>query len=227
MHDSSWESLESQKRATFSSYLERLVVFKKTGRLLDVGCAFGALLRLATENGFEPYGIDVNPFAVDIAKRTIPNVYCTTIEDVPFPDQYFDVVVMTDTIEHIVNCSSTLSVANRKLAPGGVLLITTPDTGSLSRFLLGKHWPHYKMEHIYYFNRRNMKILLNTFDVLDIRRSHKQVSFRYFANVLRRYSTNPFFHKCYAPAHALSKVFGDMTFDIPMGEMLVIAKRKN
>lgn len=49
--------------------------------------------------------------------------------------------------------------AGSLLSPGGVILITTPDTGAFSNRLMRRRWTHYKPEHLFYFNRRSIERL--------------------------------------------------------------------
>ncbi len=53
-----------------------------------------------------------------------------------------------------------LAVLERFLAPGGMLVIVTPDIGSLAARLMGGRWWHYRVAHVNFFNRRSLGRLL-------------------------------------------------------------------
>jgi hypothetical protein len=67
---------------------------------------------------------------------------------------------MCDYIEHVRDPRQTLALARRWLGPDGALAITTPDAGSPSRRVLGTGWTHYNIEHLFYFNKKNLARLL-------------------------------------------------------------------
>ena len=73
----------------------------------------------------------------------------------------YDVVVMTETIEHVREPRLLMEATVRVIRPGGALYLTTPHVDSLSRRLLGARWrPIEVPEHLFYFNPRSMRRLL-------------------------------------------------------------------
>ena len=57
-------------------------------------------------------------------------------ESLSFPDATFDTVIWVDVIEHVVDAVSAARELHRVLAPGGCLIVTTPNVCSLHRRLL-------------------------------------------------------------------------------------------
>ena len=49
-----------------------------------------------------------------------------------------------------------LEHARQLLAPGGALLVVTPDFGSVARLLLRKRWWHFRLAHVGYFDARSL-----------------------------------------------------------------------
>src|SRR5208282_6419691 len=77
------------------------------------------------------------------------------------PAASFDVVTLTDVIEHVPQPSGLLSEIYRVLRPGGVLLIVTPNFGSLFVRLYGlKAYGMWPDQHVIYFSRSSMTRLL-------------------------------------------------------------------
>lgn len=224
---SSGSELDEMKRRTFSGYLELLGRHRRRGgRLLDVGCALGAFMAAARDRGYETVGVDVNPHAVERTGARFPEVYLGSIEKLDLEPSSYDVVVMTDVIEHVNAPASFLQRARRLLKPGGHLLLTTPDTASLSCALMGRRWPHYKLEHLFYFNERTMRHCLSGFEVLEMQPVHKHVSPTYLGNVLGRYASSRFLESAGNLAAAMGRLLGNPPLRLRTGEMLLIARHQ-
>ena len=155
------EAVRSMKRAYFRRRLAELGPAGRGRALLDVGCATGFLLEEAREEGYEPYGVELSAFGAREAGRTFPGrIFQGTLAAAGFPDGRFDVVTLMDLIEHVPDPPEFLREVRRVLAPGGRLLIVTPDQGGLSARGMGRRWFHRKREHLYYFTRRSLAALL-------------------------------------------------------------------
>jgi len=77
----------------------------------------------------EVYGIDINEKSLEIAhSRGIKVVKCDLNScALPHSDEYFDLVLMNEVIEHLVNPDNALKEAHRVLRPGGLLVVTSPN----------------------------------------------------------------------------------------------------
>jgi SAM-dependent methyltransferase len=72
------------------------------GRVLDVGCGEGKLVRALVERGVDAYGIDVSSVAIERANQYCPDRFqCASVIDLPFRDKDFDAIISTDCLEHI------------------------------------------------------------------------------------------------------------------------------
>lgn len=163
LHDDE-DTVSALKKRTFSYVLDRLPAPAGT-KLLDCGAATGFLLEVARERGYDPYGLELSEFgAQEIARKLGPDhVFCGELQDAQFPGAGpgdFGAITMCDYIEHVRDPRQTLTLARKLIAPGGSLAITTPDAGSPSHRVLRAGWTHYKVEHLFYFNKRNLERLL-------------------------------------------------------------------
>jgi 2-polyprenyl-3-methyl-5-hydroxy-6-metoxy-1,4-benzoquinol methylase len=149
------------KRRTFGWRMDELERFVSGGRILDVGTASGFLLEVARERGFEPFGVELSEYAAGIAKGKFgeERIWNGTLETAPFERGSFAAVTMCDLLEHVTDPVATLAAAGGFLRPGGVILVMTPNTGSISRRVMGRRWAHYKAEHLFYINRGAMEHL--------------------------------------------------------------------
>lgn len=140
---------------------ERLAPYRGNGRLLDVGCGAGAVLRALSGNGWQCEGTEVS----DVAARRLREegfiIHVGTMEALAPGLGSYDVVVMSETIEHVRDPRQLMEATARVIRPGGAIYLTTPHIDSLSRRLLGARWrPIEVPEHLFYFNTRSMRHLL-------------------------------------------------------------------
>ncbi len=151
------------KRATFLPLFKRIKAKLPEGGkvpvILDVGAATGLLLDIAKEKNWDCYAIEINPYALKILRDKFGDakVCDKDIAECIFPEHTFDIITMTDLIEHSFDITGTLKKAARLLKPAGMLCITTPAIDSFSRYLMGTQWLHFKEEHIQYFTRKALK----------------------------------------------------------------------
>src|SRR5687767_1793937 len=132
-------------------------------RLLDVGCATGFFMEAATEEGFEVRGVEFSTVAISLARPDIREriVRGDVNELLSREPQKFDVVTAFDIIEHVQNPAKFLQELREILKPGGVLAISSPDTGHFLRYLMGSKWPMLQpMQHTVLFSRRSIAALL-------------------------------------------------------------------
>jgi SAM-dependent methyltransferase len=107
--------------------LKLVRTLKPGGRLLDVGCAYGMLVSLASKN-FEAYGIDISRFAVKKSKRySRGNIAKASATSIPFRDETFDAITVLDTLEHVSDLPRCLEDIKRALKENGVLLLQLPN----------------------------------------------------------------------------------------------------
>jgi len=133
------------------------------GRLLEIGPACGFLLLAARRRGFEVAGVEMSAWASDFARREYGlDVHTGRLEDLALAAGSFDVVVMADVIEHLTDPRQTLGEVRRVLAPGGQLLLLTPDIGSATARAVGTRWWALLDDHYFYFSRDTLTRLLES-----------------------------------------------------------------
>ena len=94
-------------------------------RILDVGCGDGVLLSLIGKGRL--YGVDPDQDSLDFAAAKIKaKLVRAKAEKLPFSNNFFDVVVATEIIEHLSQPERLIAEAKRVLRQGGRLILTTP-----------------------------------------------------------------------------------------------------
>jgi 2-polyprenyl-3-methyl-5-hydroxy-6-metoxy-1,4-benzoquinol methylase len=137
------------------------------GRVLDVGCSGGFFLNVLNDS-FEKYGIDIDREAVEYARRNFPfgeNIKCCSLEEVEFPEGYFDLVVMRGVIEHLTDPKSAVKKVSEILRAGGFFYIAaTPNADSFCAELYREKWNlFHPVRHIYYFSERTLSMMCSQF----------------------------------------------------------------
>lgn len=102
-------------------------------RILDIGCGRGHLLALirAAGIGEQLAGIDIAESSASQARERGFDAVTGDIQlGLAFPTDSFDLVIFGEVIEHVVDPDAALQAIAQVLAPGGHLIVTTPNLAS-------------------------------------------------------------------------------------------------
>jgi SAM-dependent methyltransferase len=110
------------------------------GRLLEIGCGFGGLAKLVGESigAAEIHGVDIDPQVLDEARSKNVKALLVSADDsvLPYPDEYFDVIMTFGVLDRLVTFDPTLQEINRLLRPAGHVLVSLPNLASWHNRLL-------------------------------------------------------------------------------------------
>lgn len=142
--DESWLHQRAKDARYLISQIREIKIFNSDDKVLDVGCGSGDISQVLINTfGIEAYGIDLNKVAVVAAKKRGVRARIADLDSRwPFPDEYFDSIVGTEIIEHVINPDYFLIEAHRLLKVGGFLILTTPNLAAWFNriiFLFGYH----------------------------------------------------------------------------------------
>lgn len=130
-------------------------------RVLDAGCFEGHLLDdIAAQKPWRAYGLEPNAQAVEVARGKGHCVWQgraeNAVEIIPAPYQ-FDVIFMGQSIEHVDDPVRVLRRLRLLLAPGGVVVVSTPNLNSRQIDWFGPSWAHWHPPyHRYIFSRKGL-----------------------------------------------------------------------
>jgi SAM-dependent methyltransferase len=141
-------------------------------RVLDLGCRTGALTQHYAE-GNTVVGVDVDRSALEQAEARlgIETVWTDVEEELPFPDNSFDVVVAGELLEHLADPGAVVAHVRRVLRPGGRFVGSVPNAFRLKsrlRYAAGRH-PETDSTHLQLFTSAALAALLGDFDDVEIR----------------------------------------------------------
>jgi SAM-dependent methyltransferase len=130
-------------------------------RVLDIGCATGALLARLRDRGWQTMGIEISPAQAEYASqnrgldvRTLP------LEENHFPPERFRAVLASHLIEHLNDPASLVREAYRVLEKKGSFFVTTPNIAGFQARLLGPRWRSAIFDHLYLFSVKTLGELL-------------------------------------------------------------------
>ncbi len=131
-------------------------------KVLDVGCGLGhSLLELESIN-CKAYGVDPDINAKKLAKKFKLNFRQGFISDNPFPKEKFDYIIANQVLEHTNNPIQFLRDCKKRLTDKGEIILSFPNTNSLTRYLFDKNWLHWHIPyHLNFFERNSINILAN------------------------------------------------------------------
>lgn len=204
MKEDVWDGVYSKKRfggtwypnegvVRFAArYLKRRVgvevydVKRDARRILDAGCGNGRHVIFFAEQGFDVYSIDISKEAIEIAKAWLAlakkglkaDLRVGDIEKLPFDDEYFDVVISAEVLDHIPfsKAKKAMEEIRRVLMPNGYIYITLRSTEDSefgrgkkvdkNTFILQEGYEKGVIQH--YFDLEEIKQLFEGFKIFDI-----------------------------------------------------------
>jgi 2-polyprenyl-3-methyl-5-hydroxy-6-metoxy-1,4-benzoquinol methylase len=146
-------------RARRRLFLLRMLV--RGRRFLDVGASIGSAAEAARRMGFEATALELDTTAVNTGRDLYPEVehIAGRIADLD-KGREFDLIYAAEIIEHLPFPSIFADELLKRLAPGGLVFLTTPDAGHFRRPKNLMEWKSVKPpEHITLFTKRGLKSL--------------------------------------------------------------------
>jgi methionine biosynthesis protein MetW len=144
---------------------------KNRCKILDVGCGDGSLLEPLCESQ-ECYGVDVSEAQLKRAQMRGIVTRRTDIETetLPFPDDFFDLVICSETIEHLLDPDNLMREINRALRLEGAYILTFPNVNQPVSWLMQilsdlppRFSARYKSPHVRDYTLRIIKSVLVNF----------------------------------------------------------------
>lgn len=217
------------KHLTFASRLRAVEALNVApGKVLDVGCATGYFLEVASERGWDVAGVELSAYSAGLAAVKFgERIFNGSLEQAAFHDGAFDLVTLSDLIEHVPHPLAFLHEVRRILKPGGLVMIVTPDLGSLSERVMKGKWSHYKVEHLYYFSAATLTACLEKAGFVPVMTGSapKYLNLDYIINQFAIYPHPVLTPILTAIGRLLPKGVKQLNVPIRCGEMMVMGQK--
>lgn len=141
-----------------------------SGNLLDVGCNEGRGLEFYQSHGFFAEGLELNSKAAEVARSKGFTVHGSTLESFATGKKY-DVVVLSNVLEHSLNPGAMLQHIHQLLNPNGQVWISCPNSRSWLRSAFGRYWINWHVPfHVVHFSPETLREVLkkSQFEIVKI-----------------------------------------------------------
>lgn len=125
-------------------------------RVLDAGCGMGDLMLRLTE--YETIGVEIAQPYLKVALERGLDVRPVRIEKLPFPNRYFDAVVASDVLEHVIDIHAATKEIHRVVRHGGYIITRVPNMEPVPWHAFGE----YPFVHLRILDEGTMRHLLGT-----------------------------------------------------------------
>ena len=146
--------------------IEMVKEFVKSGRLLEVGSAFGIFAYQALDAGFMVDAIEMDKRCCDYLK----NIIGVNVVNSDMPHKAVesmkkhDVIALWHVLEHLENPWECLGALAENLTPGGIFIIATPNPEAFQLRIMSGYWPHIDApRHINLIPEKNLTEYLKRF----------------------------------------------------------------
>ena len=167
------ETIQDEQRdyaAALSSLLERHLESREPARLLDVGGSTGVVAHhLKQRFGLAATVIDPAPMEIEVAQRLGLETVTGFVEDYDPGKGVFDLIVLCQTVDHLLDVHSSLNKIRSLLAPNGIFFVDIVDFRAAYR-RNGAVEGAVKIDHPYYLTEETMLAYLRRtgFEVLEV-----------------------------------------------------------
>lgn len=144
----------------YHELLDTFEPYRKTGKLLDVGCGIGYFLEVAKERGWEVHGTEYTDEAISICESKGITMQQGKLDPSDYQLGEFDIITSFEVIEHINNPQEELVNFHSLLRSGGLVYVTTPNFNSLLRYRLKADYDVITYpEHLSYYTPKTIRFL--------------------------------------------------------------------
>ena len=162
--------LSELDKIRYNNIIDRLErIIDKDSSIVDIGCAKGGLLRTLKDRGYNNlYGIESSNEAIaNLKKYSIDGMSCS-IFDILNINKKFDVVILSQVLEHIYDLKKIKHIINNILNKNGILYIDVPNANEYYKYLI-KPFHYFDIDHINHFNLKSLYNLFLEYECIEVK----------------------------------------------------------
>ena len=162
-YEFSRHSQEHRAREIVSKYFQ-----VDTGRFIDVGCGTGYLLsKVKSSTHWDVFGVELSGKACAFARDSLglENIVNSDLAGANYDSNFFDIVHVSEVLEHVPDPLAFLRECRRILKPNGLFLLSLPNgdsdrQGLIDYWRLNRRPPGHASGHIYFFSPASLRFLM-------------------------------------------------------------------
>ncbi|MEI0703061.1 class I SAM-dependent methyltransferase, partial [Brachyspira intermedia] len=160
--------LSELDKIRYNDIIDRIEKFiSKDSSIVDIGCAKGGLLRTFQDRGYNNlYGIEASHDAIENLKQYNIEGKDSSIFDITNINKKFDVVILSQVLEHIYDLKKVKYILENVLNDNGILYIDIPDGTSYIKNKLAAYY-YFDLEHINHFSLTTLEYLFDNFKLIE------------------------------------------------------------
>lgn len=144
----------------YNHLLDKFEKYRKTNKLIDIGCGIGYFLEVAKKRGWDVYGTEFTEEAVQICETKGIKMKMGYLNPSNYIKDEFDIVTSFEVLEHINNPREEIENFKKILRTGGLVYLTTPNFNSILRYKLQNNYDVINYpEHLSYYTNRTLNYL--------------------------------------------------------------------
>ena len=142
----------------YHEILDSFEPYRKTNKLIDVGCGIGYFLEFAKKRGWDVFGTEFTDEAIQKCSEKGIKMEKGILDPENYMPGEFDIITSFEVIEHINNPVHELNSFHKLLRKGGLVYVTTPNFNSLLRYQLKSDYNAICYpEHLSYYTPNTLK----------------------------------------------------------------------
>jgi len=197
-------------------YAQIIQKYSKPGKILDVGCAAGFILKGFESCGWESYGIEPNATMSAYGKHELNlDIYTGSLENF-YSDNKFDLISLIQVIGHFYDIDKAFDHISHLLNENGLVLVESWNMKSLIARVFGKHWHGYSPPSVInWFSDESITKLFSSygFKLIDSGYPIKQINLNHALSILKHNVSNLLFNN--RLMDYIAKSFGKSVINYP------------
>ena len=201
-------------------YAKIIAKYRKPGKVLDVGCAAGFILKGYEESGWDCYGIEPNNTMVEFGKKNLSlNILKADLESF---ETYvrFDLISLIQVIGHFHDLDKSMELIRKLLNKDGYVIVESWDMKSLIAKIMGKHWHEYSPPSVVnWFSDSTIKLLFSSygFELISKGQPKKRISIEHGISLFKEIT--PSFYKKERILNFFSQKLGKNNLPYPHNDL--------